>query len=326
MKLQAEQLRAIAQGIDRITEEANGFRFHRFTAEQEALYRESSPNDFYVKAGATSGVNLAFRTDSRMLTVAVSNSRGSSRPFGFVDLEVDGEFRAHIGSAENGIGLFGGSVDLGEGMKTVRLYFPQLVASELRELSLDDGAVVEPTAASRRMLIFGDSITQGYDAKYPSHCYAMRLARLLDADARNKGIGGEKFFPELASARDPGADPELITVAYGTNDWSSREPDHLEAQLRAFYCNLSAAYPTSKIFALSPIWRGNWRQPKPFARPFSWVADLIAQVANGLPNVVHVPGIDLVPHDPTCFSPDVLHPNDIGFATYAERLYTAMKG
>lgn len=326
MKLQAEQLRAIAQGVDRITEDGSGFRFHRFTEEQEALYRENSPNDFYIKACATSGVNLAFRTDSRTLSLLVRNLRASSRSFGFVDLEVDGELCAHIGSAENGIGLFGGSYELGEGMKTVRLYFAQLLCTELCELELDDGAVVEPVTAARRMLIFGDSITQGYDAKYPSHCYAMRLARLLDADARNKGIGGARFFPEHAGLRDAGPDPELITVAYGTNDWWEREPDLLEEKLRAFYRTLSAVYPTSKIFAISPIWRGNWRQPKPFAKPFPWVAELIAQVADELPNVVHIPGIDLVPHDPACFSPDVLHPNDIGFATYAERLFAAIRG
>lgn len=326
MKLQADCLRAIAHGTDHISEEKTGFCFHRFSEEQEELYRALSPNDFYIKSRAASGVSLAFRTDSRRLTVAVEQMRGSSRSFGFTDLEVDGEIRAHIGSAENGIGLFGGSFDLGEGMKTVRLYFAQLLRSDLRLLELDDGSVVEPVPASRRMLIFGDSITQGYDARYPSHSYATRLARLLDADARNKGIGGEKFFPELAETRDAGADPELITVAYGTNDWSSREPDLLEEKLRAFYRNLSAAYPTSKIYALSPIWRGNWNQPKPFAKPFSWVAEVIAQVADELPNAVHIPGIDMVPHDPACFSPDILHPNDTGFATYAERLFAAIRG
>ena len=52
---------------------------------------------------------------------------------------------------------------------------------------------------------------------------------------------------------------------------------------------------------------------------------MIADVARELPNVTHIPGIDFVPHDPACYSPDILHPNDIGFATYAERAYHAIK-
>ena len=70
----------------------------------------------------------------------------------------------------------------------------------------------------KRILCFGDSISQGYDALYPSNQYTPQLAKLLDAEEYNKAIGGEIFRPELALARDD-FEPEYITVAYGTNDW-----------------------------------------------------------------------------------------------------------
>ena len=69
------------------------------------------------------------------------------------------------------------------------------------------------------MIMFGDSITHGYDALNPSFSYANRLADLLNADFVNKGIGGERFFPTLAQLKDD-IEPDYITVAYGTNDWA----------------------------------------------------------------------------------------------------------
>lgn len=326
MNLQTEQIRAMTLGADRVTEEKDGLRFHRFTEEQEAFYHETSPEDFYIKTFATAGVGLAFRTDSRTLALRVRNSRGSSRKFGFVDVEVNGEFLPRtVGSAEDATGEFAGRFDLGEGQKTVRVYFPQLLVCTLCSLELDDGATLKPLKPARRMLIFGDSITQGYDALYPSHSYATRLATLLDADARNKGIGGEVFQPRLALAKEHDFAPDLITVAYGTNDWGHRDARTLEMNLREFYRNLAQTYPNAKIFALSPVWRGKRSNPALCGKPFAWIDELIADVARELPNVTHIPGIDFVPHDPACYSPDILHPNDIGFATYAERAYHAIK-
>ena len=145
MNLQTEQIRAMTLGADRVTEEKDSFRFHRFTEEQEAFYHETSPEDFYIKTFATAGVGLAFRTDSRTLALRVRNSRGSSRKFGFVDVEVNGEFLPRtVGSAEDATGEFAGRFDLGEGQKTVRVYFPQLLVCTLCSLELDDGATLKP--------------------------------------------------------------------------------------------------------------------------------------------------------------------------------------
>ncbi|MDY3845975.1 MAG: SGNH/GDSL hydrolase family protein [Eubacteriales bacterium] len=325
MKIQEKQLREIVHGAERVTEEKNGFRFHRFTEEQEEYYRENSPEDFYLKALATSGISLAFKTDSRTLRISINNTIASSRRFAFLDIEADKEIISHIGSDEKGIGEFAGTVDLGEGIKRVCIYFPQLVSATLKELELDDGSLLEPIPMSRKMLLFGDSITQGYDALYPSHTYATGLAGLLNADARNKGIGGEVFQPALALKADSDFEPDIITVAYGTNDFTRRSSDVLREKAYAFYRNISETYPTAKIFAISPIWRGDKSRVKKCEKPFEWVSECIEGIARQFQNVIFIDGINLVPHDPACYSPDGLHPNDIGFATYTERLYASVK-
>ena len=79
---------------------------------------------------------------------------------------------------------------------------------------LDDGATIEGLYRKYKMISFGDSITHGYDAIYPSLSYASQLAQNLDAEQLNKGIGGDIFFPALLDEKDA-FEPDFITVAYG---------------------------------------------------------------------------------------------------------------
>ena len=180
-----------------------------------------------------------------------------------------------------------------------------------------------PTVRPNRMLIFGDSITQGYDAIYPSHSYANVLADHLNADARNKGIGGDMFCPGLID-EDEQNDPNYITVAYGTNDWYFKTPEVLEADAREFYSKLTKVYPNAKIFAITPIWRISERENRP-GGDFTRVSSVLKRAAEGLANVTVIDGYNLVPHDPKLYLDGGLHPAESGFAYYAERLFAKIK-
>lgn len=326
MNITLSQLRAVTFGAERVTEDADGFRFFRFTGREQEYYRQVSPNDFYRKTFASAGVRLEFRTDSETISVEAAFSRASSRSFAFIDVCSDGITVAHIGSSEECDGLFGKKIALGKGEKNVRICFPWSAETVLRSLSLDDDASLLPAVKKRRMLIFGDSITQGYDAAYPSHSYASLLADYLQADARNKGIGGERFCPRLLEKAEDGFSPDIVTVAYGTNDWSnaSARPGETESGASGFFRRLSALYPQAKIFALSPIWRKDEDAEKP-SGPFSGIEPMFRRVTEDLGNVTVISGYDLVPHDPAYYSDLRLHPSDAGFAFYAERLYAKIK-
>ena len=174
------------------------------------------------------------------------------------------------------------------------------------------------------MIIFGDSITQGYDAVAPENSYASIMTDTLGAEARNKGIGGEVFWPTLGALRD-NFDPDYITVAYGTNDWSRNDRETFDRDCEAFYTNLSANYSEATIFALSPIWRGDKDSGKSKVGEFTHIGERIKEVADKLPNVVFVDTNGFVPEDPSYFSDLHLHPNDMGFAPYAENLLREIK-
>ena len=329
MILTVDQVRAITKGADRVEMTAKGrIKFHRFTEAQEKAYKDYSA-DFYRKNFATSGIRLEFVTDSKKLamTVNVTSKLSSSRRFFSHSVYADDRLVGRIEREQESPvpdGDFSGEFDLGEGEKTVRVYFPWSAVSEIVSLELDDGAKTEPVEKKSKMLIFGDSITQGYDALAPENSYASIITDTLDAEARDKGIGGEVFYPTLGALRDD-FEPDYITVAYGTNDWARNDRETFDRDCEAFYTNRSANYSEATIFALAPIWRGDQKSHKSRVGEFAHISERIAEVAEKLPNVIFINAYDFVPKDSSYFSDLVLHPNDAGFAHYAENLLKELK-
>ena len=320
MKLTVEQIRDIARGAVRVEERDGKVSLCRFTKEQEELYKVRS-EDFYKKSFATAGVALEFVTDSSTLSMEVEIAPGSSRTYFRHSIYVNNVKYGALECKKANRGVFGGKWTLPEGEKTVKIYFPWSVSSKILDLSLDNDASLTPVKRTKKMILIGDSITHGYDAAEPENSYACRLADALEAEGINKGIGAEIFFPALALTKDP-IDPDYITVAYGTNDWSKGNKDAFDANCKAFYENLSRTYPKAKIFAITPIWRKNYAagEAKPLMGTLDYIGEYIEKVTAELPNVTVIQGIDLVPPDTKCFSPDVLHPNDLGFKHYFENL------
>ena len=334
MLLNVDQIRSITSGAEEITLETDGFHFQRFSAVQRELYVETSPEDFYRKTFASSGVRMQFATDSRSLKMDLGVTSASSRSYFAVDVTVNGEL---IGSVDNltddmpldytlaelPLGEYSKSFDLGEGMKNVCIFLPWSVCTVIHSMELDDGAVIRPIRPAHKLLAYGDSITQGYDAKHPSNKYVTKLALALDAEECNKAIGGEEFYPPMAQA-EAGSDPDYIVVSYGTNDWSHSTRERLVERCKDFYAILSGKYPNAKIFALTPIWRLDWQLEKPVG-PFHDVEIIIRDAVRDLPNVTVIRGFDHVPKDIAYFADLRLHPNDAGFAHYFENLLVQVK-
>lgn len=322
MKLSVEQIRKIVVGAAYVEEIYGEVHFFRFTKEQAEAYKNYN-DDFYNKVFATAGIRLEFVTDSKKMFLEVDVCKGSSRNYFCHAVYVNGEHIGDLASYETNTGVFSKEFELGEGEKTVVIYFPWTVASKIVDLSLDDGATLAPVEKFCKMLQFGDSITHGYDAKAPAASYASLVTDALDAYSINKGIGGEIFFPTLSELKDD-IEPDIITVAYGTNDWSKGDLERFETNSRKFFENLAALYPNAKIFALAPIWRGNYdKSDRKY--DFSHTVEHFNEIAKDIPNLRVIDCFDFVPHDPACFSPDILHPNDEGFSYYAEGVLKAIK-
>ena len=334
MKLSAELIKAAAWGAASVCEENGGVGFHRFTEEEERVYRELH-SQHEVKLRASSGIRLVFRTDSPTLKLKVDFSEGSSRAYYSLDVAVNG---AYIGSIDNfsgvemipdytkvelPMGRREAEFPLGEGEKTVMLCLPWSARTLIEEISLADGSFAEPVHREKKLLAYGDSITQGYDALRSCKRYAALLADSLQAEESNKAIGGEVFFPELAAA-DAGIDPDYISVAYGTNDWGAVTKEEFERNSVEFYRILSEKYPNAKIFAITPIWRKDTEAYED-RRPIETVPAWIRKAVEPLPNVTLIDGWSFVPADESYYADLRLHPNDEGFAEYHKNLFSAIK-
>lgn len=334
MKLDVERIREITTGAVRVEEKKGMVCFFRFTPEQEELY-EKTNESFYRKTFSTAGVRLVFRTDSKNLFLKIGTAPSTTRIYFSLDVLVDGNM---IGSIDNfsdtslprnyttadlPLGEFSKSFDLGDGIKTVTVHFPWSVVTVLKEMSVDDNAFIQGVRPAKKLLVFGDSITHGYDALHPSNRYIAKLADALEAEEISKAIGGERFFPRLASLKDH-VSPDYIIVAYGTNDWRHRTERSFASKCTRFFSALSKKYPRAKIFAVTPIWRKDADEDA-LCGPFSKADEFIADAVKDLENVTLIHGIDLVPHQTRYFADGKLHPRDSGFDYQYKRLYKEIK-
>ena len=135
----------------------------------------------------------------------------------------------------------------------------------------------------------------------------------------NKAVGGDVFFPALLRERDA-FDPDLVTVAYGTNDWRHREPADVRDRASAFFRRLAELYSSARILAVTPLWRGEPASVSAFGKDVRAMDRMIRDACADLPNVAVLSGYNLVPHLPEFFSDGRLHPNDLGFGVLAQNL------
>ncbi len=325
MQLSFDKIRQITRGAAFIEENEGYLSFNRFSKPQLKAYEvQTRSADFARKSLATSGVRFEFTTNSTTLSFKGRVTGGSSRKFFYFDVYANDALIAHLGMDDNGVHDIDYTVELGEGYKDVRVYFPWSARTELSSVEVDDSSAVAPMPKKPLMIAFGDSITQGYDAMYPSLSYASILADRMGVEMINKAIGGETFCPDIIEEPE-NLDPKYITVAYGTNDWSKCSTEVFETTCREFYEKLSAEYPNAKIFAITPIWRGDYKTREPEKGDFFSIARHIEKVCEPLENVTVIDGFDLTPELPEFYSDKRLHPNDIGFLIHGNNLYEKIR-
>ncbi len=330
MELNFNQIKSITNGAVRITREEDGFHFFRFTKEQEELYEAHRDSGLHRNTWSTSGVQMRFKTDSTRLQLSIEALKGNNRNYFAMDVLVDDRLIGSICNYDENdlppvytvgqfpFGQFSGTFDLGVGIKEVKILFPWSAKTVLQKMILDDGAMLEGIKPKYKLLCFGDSITQGYDSLHPSNKHMTRLADYLNAEEFNKAIGGDRFFPELAKAKES-FDPDVIVVGYGTNNWTWSTKEELTADCNAFYQNLAATYPNTNIYALSPIWRKDSIEPSK-AGNFYDIPKIIQAATEKYTNITFLPAIDYVPHEERFYADLRLHPNDLGFAEYYQNL------
>ena len=320
MKLTKEKLEEILIGTVNISEENGRFLLSRFTKKQISYYDKKSPGDLARKVHASAGIRLDCITDAEKITFDYWVYPASSRTFYSFDLYIDGIFCDEL-YVMNICRQKEGKVSfmIPQGVHRVTIYFPNLMRTDIANVEFQGATVIKPCEVKTKILLFGDSITQGYDAYHASLSYGNRIARAFDADILNQAIGGEIFDAEIPDAA-LSFDPDTVIVAYGTNDWAL-QPNR-EAFLSAaerFFVRIKELYGEKKLVYISPIFRVDVDDSVSAFGSFEKAVNDLKELALK-EGFFLVDGFRLTPHIKDFFADLYLHPNDLGFGFYAENL------
>jgi len=303
MMLSADTIRQITTGAVNIEEKEDGLHFYKCTEKQINAWLAQG-KELHRGANTTTGIRLDFSTNSKTLRFQLASA-------GKYELFVDGLLNKQYLFAEDSCKEIAYNSDT-DGIHRITLHLPSHSAGVVKAVEIDDGAWVRHWEYKCRMLFLGDSITQGWDSVYDTNSYAYRVSHFFDADSVINGIGGAYYHTDTFDTIP--FDPDMVIIAYGTND----SPEQLRLQAPAYLDLIQAAYPDKKIVVISPIWRCS-PDGSPADSAFYAKCAFIEEEASK--RKFHlIRGLELVPPVVEFFADGFLHPNDIGFAVYAENL------
>ncbi len=318
-KIQNDVLKTAVFGSVNTFEENGILKMYRFT-DKEFKYFEENENYIhrFKKGKASSGINIDFYTDATLMKISMNCYVASSQTPCFVDVYVDGIMKEHFGYNVKEAGTIEKEIEFSCGVKRVTVWLPCLFEAQITEFLLN-GEMFKPAEKERKLLFFGDSITQGYTSEFPSLTYTNIVTRELNAESVNRGIGAALFDAEVPSDELPFT-PEMVFVAYGTNDWAHSGERDFSANAKAYIERICKIYPNAEKYVILPVWRGLLEEKgKNAVMSFDEMHILLAQICKAY-DVEVIDGMKLVPHRAEFFKADMTHPNEMGFLHYGNNL------
>ena len=312
MQLTSKQVISAITGAIDFHEEDGFLQFSRFTPQMLTYFSATERQDLHSKADA--GIKMDFTTDSDFLKFSYVPYPASRSVECYIDILVNGDLVLHHGNTPIVSEIQHVFLDLPKGTNRLTIYFPCLFYVKVKDFALSDGASYTPFAHKLKILFFGDSITQGCNAFFPSLAYYNLVGAKLDAEVLNQAISGDIFNVDQIE-KDVPFSPDMIFIAYGTNDIAKGLLT--EEILQAYFQKLCEVWPTQAIYVLLPLWRLDMQEHK---EKFLAARQLIADACVLYKNITVVETMDFVPHYPEFFYDNFLHPNELGFVFYANSI------
>jgi lysophospholipase L1-like esterase len=322
--LEQEDFNAFFSGCLRTVQSDSGLLLHRHTAKQIAYYEETNES-WAIRSRCPAGIKLNLHSHTRTLDLRLRILPGARTYAGF-DVEVDGRTTAAIQiDTSDGIQSLCLVDSATPSQRQISITFPQSAIVELHAIEVEEDSQTTAVAApQKKYLALGDSITQGMDARGPASAYAVQLARVLDVELLNQGVGGHIFDLDALDDELP-YHPDIITIAYGTNDWSRDTTcEEISSRVERYLTRLKKTVGQSAhIYLLTPLWRATGDEVRKGGTLAQFSAT-IGETAATFTDVTVVDGSTLVPHLPGLFA-DGIHPTDEGFLHYTLNLQRAIQ-
>ena len=314
MILGFDTIKKITCGAHLVEEVDGAFRFYKCTEKQHQAWLGHSQT-LGDRAVTTTGVRLDFKTNSS--SVSFETVSGGS-----FELKINGNLRCKLAQGKHTVALTNERKDALDCAR-ITLVFPSHSVGSIKNVEVDDGAYVEPVCYDKRFLFIGDSITQGYNSSYHVASYAWRVIDYYDADAIINGIGGAFYAADTFDV--PAFDPDVIFIAYGTNDFGRGgvTMDEKREEICSYLDLVKENYADKKVIVISPIYRCT-ADGTPMSAEFD-AFRLYIENETEKRGFNAISGLSLVPPIKEMYADGTLHPNDLGFAYYAESLLRKIK-
>ncbi len=309
--LDFKALKSITVGAVEIWQEDDGVHFSKCSEAQLEKWAKADPPCILDNAKATTGIRLDFYTNSCF--VEVEASQGNK-----FEVIIDGVLTHQFLRENDGVFTFKFNLKADGKQSHVVITLPSHnPAGVIKSVKTEDGATVTPHKFDKKILFLGDSITQGWDAKFDSLSFPYLISDFFNAESIIQGIGTSRFEP--STVIDFGFKPDIIFVAYGTNDFGHLNSlGELTANEESYLKKVTELYQGAKIYLISPTYRTDFDFKAKMGSSFEDCCNAVISTAKRLGLTV-IDGDKLLPHNDK-FLADYLHPNDLGFCIYALNL------
>lgn len=182
-----------------------------------------------------------------------------------------------------------------------------------------------------RVLIFGDSYTEGWGATPKTQGYAYRVGKALQWDVVVDGVGGSgylatgtrnegRYLTRLHKA--PAGPFDLVVLQGGSND-EALPASKLRPAVAATVAELYQRYPGARVVMMGPVAIHGGRPP---------LRDAVNGLLRDYASSREVPFLDPMGEQwfargegPVMVNPANGHPNNVGYARIAERFVAEMR-
>ena len=319
MKFSANSLKKLIKGACYFETNRGYLISYKYSKKQLDLMNTEGYDSFWRERGSFSaGIRIELKTDSLYVSFDYYANGGTSLcdRSNSLDVWVGGVLYSvlHLSEKKGNV-----KIELPEGKKHVSIYMPCDCQFWVKNFEID-GSYTSVKDKGQKVLVIGDSITQGYGSMFSSGSYFNELQRMTGYNMLNQGIGGYRCEPDDLMLVD-GFEPDKIITFLGTNWYDAPDVYDYEKATVEFYNRLCELYPGKQILSISPIWRGNDDLDAP---RFDWCRKIVERECKKHPNICFVDGFTLVPHVLDCFC-DKVHPNEYGCYMIAKNVYKNMK-
>lgn len=288
----------------------------RFTKEQMEYFKFKE--FFFLRTHCGASITLEFKTDATEISFAykffmhvhdanaleVYTNGILTHKHEISRLDTEGTLRLHFE----------------EGEKNIEIYMPYSSETGVKDF-VANGKVRAISKKKTKVLVIGDSITQGSGSNRGSQTFVNIVKRAMNYEVVNQALGS--YYCDENGLKDLHFEPDKIIVSQGANH-TNFEKEHNQVLIENFFKVLSERFGNKKTLVLLPIYCG--KEPKEeIKQKFKRVRDILVEVGSKYPQVQLVDAFDFVPHFAEYYVEDFVHPNSLGMELYGNNLVKAMK-